>query len=189
LSPRRPKTHGADRVRTDDFQLAKLALSQLSYSPSNRGREFTVESRKSLRIKALGSRRHSPPPGLDQIFSGRLERVGLGGVEPPTSRLSGARSSQLSYRPVPPDSQGGPAQFSSQTRSPAQAICDKPEQLSQISKNNQGNETSIGERFAIVPITSFPARPSPFRLSNPKIPILRPLKAKQQVLVRLQKLT
>ena len=28
-----PKTCGADRVRTDDFQLAKLALSQLSYSP------------------------------------------------------------------------------------------------------------------------------------------------------------
>ena len=25
---------GADRVRTDDFQLAKLALSQLSYSPN-----------------------------------------------------------------------------------------------------------------------------------------------------------
>ena len=25
--------------------------------------------------------------------------VGLGGLEPPTSRLSGARSSQLSYRP------------------------------------------------------------------------------------------
>ena len=26
--------------------------------------------------------------------------VGLGGLEPPTSRLSGARSSQLSYRPL-----------------------------------------------------------------------------------------
>ena len=52
---------GADRVRTDDIQLAKLALSQLSYSPR--------------------------------------KPVGLGGLEPPTSRLSGARSSQLSYRP------------------------------------------------------------------------------------------
>ena len=29
----------------------------------------------------------------------REELVGLGGLEPPTSRLSGARSSQLSYRP------------------------------------------------------------------------------------------
>ena len=27
-------TCGADRVRTDDIQLAKLALSQLSYSPN-----------------------------------------------------------------------------------------------------------------------------------------------------------
>ena len=29
------KTCGADRVRTDDIQLAKLALSQLSYSPES----------------------------------------------------------------------------------------------------------------------------------------------------------
>ena len=57
---------GADRDRTDDIQLAKLALSQLSYSPETSG-------------------------------GGAM---GLGGLEPPTSRLSGARSSQLSYRPV-----------------------------------------------------------------------------------------
>jgi hypothetical protein len=30
---------------------------------------------------------------------GAAQVVGLGGLEPPTSRLSGARSSQLSYRP------------------------------------------------------------------------------------------
>ena len=58
---------GADRDRTDDIQLAKLALSQLSYSPERDN---------------------------DIILS-----VCLGGLEPPTSRLSGARSSQLSYRP------------------------------------------------------------------------------------------
>ena len=51
---------GADRSRTDDIQLAKLALYQLSYSPTKR----------------------SSPDGL----------VGLGGFEPPTSRLSGVRS-------------------------------------------------------------------------------------------------
>jgi hypothetical protein len=70
-------TCGADRVRTDDFQLAKLALSQLSYSPSTGNLALTCAN-----------------------FQPRLEGVGLGGLEPPTSRLSGARSSHLSYRPT-----------------------------------------------------------------------------------------
>ena len=61
---------GADRSRTDDIQLAKLALYHLSYSPNKR----------------------SP----DSV-------VGPGGFEPPTSRLSGVRSSQLSYGPKQPD--------------------------------------------------------------------------------------
>ena len=30
--------------------------------------------------------------------------MGLGGLEPPTSRLSGVRSNQLSYRPTPQQS-------------------------------------------------------------------------------------
>ncbi len=75
------KTCGADRDRTDDIQLAKLALSQLSYSP---GRCIAVLPCWSRVTK-------SPPVGWGS--------VGLGGLEPPTSRLSGARSSQLSYRP------------------------------------------------------------------------------------------
>ena len=54
-----PLPGGADRSRTDDIQLAKLALYQLSYSP----------------IK---------------LVIGNV--VGLGGFEPPTSRLSGVRS-------------------------------------------------------------------------------------------------
>ena len=53
------KWSGADRDRTDDIQLAKLALYQLSYSPT-------------------------------KLSSSEL--VGLGGFEPPTSRLSGVRS-------------------------------------------------------------------------------------------------
>ena len=53
-----PNLSGADRSRTDDIQLAKLALYQLSYSPIKPCREL----------------------------------VGLGGFEPPTSRLSGVRS-------------------------------------------------------------------------------------------------
>jgi hypothetical protein len=69
----RAKFGGADRNRTDDIQLAKLALSQLSYSPKP--------------SPATPSRRR---PG---------KTVGLGRLELPTSRLSGVRSSQLSYRP------------------------------------------------------------------------------------------
>ncbi len=73
---------GADRDRTDDIQLAKLALSQLSYSP---GKIAHGHSTMLVRVTA-------------SLLLGR-KMVGLGGLEPPTSRLSGARSSQLSYRP------------------------------------------------------------------------------------------
>ena len=61
---------GADRSRTDDLRLARAALSQLSYSPIPVGR--------SKRPTVV---------------------VGLGRLELPTSRLSGVRSNQLSYRP------------------------------------------------------------------------------------------
>ena len=67
---------GARRDRTDDLKLAKLPLSQLSYGPGD-----------LLRSDDL-SRSQCP------IFM-----VGLGGLEPPTSRLSSARSNQLSYKP------------------------------------------------------------------------------------------
>ena len=36
---------------------------------------------------------------LYQLSYAPLNLVGLGGFEPPTSRLSGGRSNQLSYRP------------------------------------------------------------------------------------------
>jgi hypothetical protein len=65
---------GARRDRTDDLLLAKQALSQLSYGPCRSG---------ELNRSALASE------GL----------VGLGRFELPTSRLSSARSNQLSYRP------------------------------------------------------------------------------------------
>ena len=63
---------GADRVRTDDLRLARAALSQLSYSPDTWTEAWT---------RAPGA------------------MVGLGRFELPTSRLSGVRSNQLSYRP------------------------------------------------------------------------------------------
>jgi hypothetical protein len=61
---------GADRDRTDDLKLAKLALSQLSYGPS-----------------------------VVRCLQWRRQVVGPGRVERPTSRLSGVRSNHLSYEP------------------------------------------------------------------------------------------
>ncbi len=55
---------GGERDRTDDLLRARQALSQLSYTP----KKTNVLNKNSL--------------------------VGLGGLEPPTSRLSGVRSNQ-----------------------------------------------------------------------------------------------
>ena len=69
------RTGGARRVRTDDLRLAKAALSQLSYGPVKFA-SATLLTHKSGK-----------------------QMVGLGRLELPTSRLSGVRSNQLSYRP------------------------------------------------------------------------------------------
>ena len=71
---------GGERDRTDDLLLAKQALSQLSYTP------VQGADSASTGIAALCPI-PDPDPGL----------VGQGGFEPPTSRLSSARSNQLSY--------------------------------------------------------------------------------------------
>jgi hypothetical protein len=70
---------GASRDRTGDLLVANQTLSQLSYGPL---RTLACKSR---------SRRWTHKRAADL--------VGLGGVEPPTSPLSGVRSNQLSYRP------------------------------------------------------------------------------------------
>ena len=77
----RPPNGGARRDRTDDLMLAKHALSQLSYGPCRRQR--TEDRRQKIPSSVVCH------PNL----------VGLGGLEPPTSRLSSARSNQLSYKP------------------------------------------------------------------------------------------
>ena len=68
------RARGATRTRTEDPLLAKQVLYQLSYNPH----ESAVAWQAGR----------------------RLIRVGLGGVEPPTSRLSGVRSNHLSYSPI-----------------------------------------------------------------------------------------
>src|SRR5438128_3970532 len=81
---------GADRDRTDDIQLAKLALSQLSYGPgySNGGHESRLR-RSSCPRRVAGTCCRGPSV------------VGLGRFELPTPRLSSVCSNQLSYRPLP----------------------------------------------------------------------------------------
>src|SRR6185312_6756885 len=69
---------GARRDRTDDLMLAKHALSQLSYGPVPEDECFKLDERRMRTIKV----------------------VGLGRLELPTSRLSSARSNQLSYKPL-----------------------------------------------------------------------------------------
>ena len=68
---------GARRDRTDDLMLAKHALSQLSYGP-------VPEDECCLPVRRIRS----------------IKVVGLGRLELPTSRLSSARSNQLSYKPL-----------------------------------------------------------------------------------------
>ena len=62
---------GDGEIRTHDPLLARQVLSQLSYTP--------------IAHKCL--RNYSIP-------------MGLSGLEPPTSRLSGVRSNRLSYKPI-----------------------------------------------------------------------------------------
>src|ERR1700731_5300081 len=74
----RPPSGGARRDRTDDLMLAKHALSQLSYGPFPGGKP-----KGQIRECAL----------LGPV---EAKMVGLGRLELPTSRLSSARSNQLS---------------------------------------------------------------------------------------------
>ena len=76
---------GAGRDRTDDLKLAKLALSQLSYAP--------IQGRSDQDQPDQGRNGH---PALEP---GSRSVVGRAGFEPATSRLSSARSNQLSYQP------------------------------------------------------------------------------------------
>ena len=95
---------GARRDRTDDLMLAKHALSQLSYGPLLR----SLTRRRRHPSAWLSRHQARRPFGLavpaassrpEQRDEAALKMVGLGRLELPTSRLSSARSNQLSYKP------------------------------------------------------------------------------------------
>ena len=82
---------GADGIRTHDLLVANQALSQLSYGPPS---ELRIAN---CGLKNKGRRPRRPFAVQSEVRNRSL--VGPGGFEPPTSPLSGARSSQLSYEP------------------------------------------------------------------------------------------
>ena len=73
---------GGDRIRTDDPLVANQVLYQLSYAP--------------MELCLLHA---ASPSQLADHSDATTRLVGLTGFEPVTSRLSGERSNQLSYRP------------------------------------------------------------------------------------------
>jgi hypothetical protein len=110
----RSRGGGGDRNRTDDLLLAKQALSQLSYTPSvlSEAQNPIRRQRRACAAIAAGQRTErslfllcaalavAPQPLPRPATNDALHRsrvVGQGGFEPPTSRLSSARSNQLSY--------------------------------------------------------------------------------------------
>ena len=76
---------GDEESRTPDPLLARQVLSQLSYTPI-----FSF-------LPDLLSRQSS---FFSLLLSLKKALVGLSGLEPPTSRLSGVCSNQLSYKPI-----------------------------------------------------------------------------------------
>ena len=70
---------GDGEIRTLDPLLARQVLSQLSYTPNCSIGDQQASAVNSTSAKA---------------------RMGLSGLEPPTSRLSGVRSNLLSYKPL-----------------------------------------------------------------------------------------
>ena len=89
-SQRSNQNGGGERDRTDDLLLAKQALSQLSYTPVQPG----TRPQNPLHTGLTQDRPSKSPAST-------ISMVGLGRFELPTSRLSGVRSNQLSYRPAP----------------------------------------------------------------------------------------
>ena len=89
------KDGGAMRDRTADLLRAKQALSQLSYSPIG-----VISVPVIFPETRRGEAKHTEVCELCHNAVFRENLVGLSGLEPPTSPLSGVRSNHLSYKPV-----------------------------------------------------------------------------------------
>src|SRR4051812_13083348 len=90
---------GARRDRTDDLMLAKHALSQLSYGPVPEDECFQ-RAHCVLAFAGATTQQPSFKRACRAEAAEQRRLVGLGRLELPTSRLSSARSNQLSYKPL-----------------------------------------------------------------------------------------
>ena len=81
---------GDGEIRTLDPLLARQVLSQLSYTPTDAVPSSVVSVVSVVSLVSF----------LFDGLSRWLPPMGLSGLEPPTSRLSGVRSNRLSYKPI-----------------------------------------------------------------------------------------
>ena len=86
---------GAMRDRTADLLRARQALSQLSYSPI-----VVISLPVIFPETRRGNAKHTSVCERCRNDVFRKNLVGLSGLEPPTSPLSGVRSNHLSYKPA-----------------------------------------------------------------------------------------
>ena len=93
---------GDYEIRTRDPLLARQVLSLLSYAPmSGYALVSIIHSEESVIFLKLYLCLALLSVLYTMCISSNMSQlVGLGGLEPPTSRLSGVRSNQLSYRPI-----------------------------------------------------------------------------------------
>ena len=91
--PVRTVPNGDGEIRTLDPLLARQVLSQLSYTPMDAGLP-SFQRRSLIHLCSVFI-------SISQSLVALPFRVmGLSGLEPPTSRLSGVRSNRLSYKPI-----------------------------------------------------------------------------------------
>lgn len=90
---------GAEETRTPDVLLAKEVLYQLSYGPESGSAAFGAAGAISRAKRARCAAGTAPAGEAGSAYSGGVQtnaRVGVSGLEPEASALSGQCSNQLS---------------------------------------------------------------------------------------------
>ena len=97
----RTKTLSGDgEIRTLDPLLARQVLSQLSYTPMDAGLPSFEAIPYSFSRRSLIHLCSVFISISQSLLALPFWVMGLSGLEPPTSRLSGVRSNRLSYKPI-----------------------------------------------------------------------------------------